>query len=349
VQDYLQRALLRHVGPSAFTVRLSATDFLIAQPNATRLAGQISVMNSLRETLHYFLGEVRISDMIVHEVTRLTQDLVYGQRLDVLTVEASAAEEELQACDVEPAVRLRSAWSPFAASDGRMLRVACRLEPVVQLKTSMPIGRRVAREVFQAGFDRPVSQGELQRLSRADLERIDFAGVERAIGQLKAGGGRDPSLILTLSLTTLSDTRAREVLRGLLEEAQHSVQHGLICEISDIEGAPLGALANAISFVRPFCRYVTGRVSPSCTGRLMNLKGIGLAGLSVECPASVGGDAEFLGWIRSRCAMLKAIGRAAMVYRLPSLRNAAMASLLGLTHGSVRAEEGPGLDLALAG
>ena len=342
VHDHLERALHRHLGASVMVLKLSDTEVLVAQPDATRLAGQLAVLNSLRETLHHFLGEALIADMIVHEVTRIKQNVIYGEKLDVPAVESGAADEQRQAGQPQSDGRSSNVWSPFLASDGRTLRVSCRLEPVIQLKTSSRIGHRIAREVFVAGREAPLSQEEVQCLSRADLERIDYAGVERAVARLKASGDRDPSLIIPLSLATLSSTRSRGILRGLLTEAHQAVQHGVICEICDIEGAPLCVLADAIAFVRPFSLYVTGRVSGRCTSRLPGLKGIGLAGLSVECPASIGGDAEFIGWMRGRRAMLKAIGKAAIVYRLPSLRNAAMASLLGLTHGSFRRRDDGG-------
>ncbi|MEO6378444.1 MAG: hypothetical protein ABIO37_10510 [Caulobacteraceae bacterium] len=348
VHDYLERTLRGRLGAMAIVLKLSDTEILVAQPGATRLAGQLAVLNSLRETLHHFLGEAVIGDMIVHQVTRISHSDIYGQQLDVPAVEADAAEEQQKARQNKADERPAGVWSPFLASDGRTLRVSCRLEPVIQLKTSTRIGHRVAREVFVVGRDIPLSYEEVQQLPRADLERIDYAGVERAIARLKSSGDRDPSLIIPLSLTTLSSSRARGILRGLLTEAHQSVQHGLICEICDIEGAPLSVLADAIAFVRPFSLYVTGRVSGRCTGRLRDLKGIGLAGLSVECPASIGGDAEFIGWMKSRRATLKAIGKVAIVYRLPSLRNAAMASLLGLTHGSFRRRDDTG-QAAMAG
>ena len=342
VLDYLERTLQGRLGPAAIVLKLSDTEILVAQPDATRLGGQMAVLNSLRDTLQHFLGEALIGDMVVHEVTRIARGEIYGEQLDVPAVEAGAAEEQRQARRKQPAEGPAGVWSPFLASDGRTLRVSCRLEPVIQLKTSARIGHRIAREVFVARRDIPLSPEEVRQLPRADLERIDFAGVERAIARLKSSGDRDPSLIIPLSFATLSSTRARGILRGLLTEAHQSVQHGLICEICDIEGAPLSALADAIAFVRPFSLYVTGRVSGQGPGRLQDLRGIGLAGLSIECPASIGGDAEFIGWMKSRRATLKAVGKAAIVYRLPSLRNAAMASVLGLTHGSLRQSDDAG-------
>ncbi|MEO6340043.1 MAG: hypothetical protein ABIO39_08410, partial [Caulobacteraceae bacterium] len=205
------------------------------------------------------------------------------------------------------------------------------------LKTSARIGHRVAREVLQAPSNMPLSPGDRLRLPRTDLEKIDFATLERAIGRLQTSGGdKDPSLIIPISMTTLSSTRARGTIRQLLIAAQDSVQHGLICEICDIEGAPISTLSDAIAFVRPYSLYVIGRLAEPPSAGLSSLKGIGLAGLSIECPPLIDGDAEFLGWMRSRRAALKAVGKTAIIYRLPSVRNAAMASLLGLTHGSLK-------------
>ncbi len=338
VHDYLERALRKQMGPAGILLKLSDTDFLVAQPGETRFGGQMIALRCLRETLHHFLGEALIPDIIAHEVTRLTPKIIYGERLNVGAVEAGAAEEERHARDQKPtASALSGKWSPFTAADGRELRVSCRFEPVLQLKTSARIGHRVGRDVLLAPANTPLPPHEVSRLSRVDLEKIDFATLERAIGRLQTSGGdKDPSLIIPISMTALSSTRARGVLRELLVKAQASVQHGLICEISDIEGAPLSILSDAIAFVRPYSLYVIGRLAEPPSGSIASLKGVGLAGLSIECPPLIDGDAEFLGWIRSRRGALKAIGKTAIVYRLPSVRTAAMASILGLTHGSLR-------------
>ena len=336
VHDHLDRALRRQIGPAAIVIKLSDTDFLVAQPEETKLGGQVIALRCLRETLHHFLGEALIPDMIVHEVTRLTPKIVYGEQVDVEVVEAEAAEERRRARAQEPSAAMMAKWSPFTASDGRELRVTWRFEPVLQLKTSARIGHRVARQVLPEHSNVPLSPIELSRLSRTDLERIDFATLQRAVGRLQTSGAdKDPSLIIPISMTSLSSVRARIVLRQLLVEAQACVQHGLICEICDVEGAPLGILSDAISFVRPYSLYVIGRLAEPPSGGLASLKGIGLTGLSIECPPPVHSDAEFLGWMKSRRLALKAVGKTAIVYRMPSVKAAAMASILGLTHGSV--------------
>ncbi|MEO6341144.1 MAG: hypothetical protein ABIO39_13965, partial [Caulobacteraceae bacterium] len=131
VHDHLERALRRQIGPAGIVLKLSDTDFLVAQPAETRLGGQMIALRCLRETLHHFLGEALTLDMIAHEVTRLTPQIVYGERLDVDAVETGAAEEERQAQSQKPSSTLLSKWSPFTASDGRELRVSCRFEPVL--------------------------------------------------------------------------------------------------------------------------------------------------------------------------------------------------------------------------
>ncbi len=346
VHDHLDRALRRQIGPAAIVLKLSDTDFLVAQPGETRLGGQLIALRCLHETLHHFLGEALIPDMIVHEVTRLTPKIVYGEQVDVAAVEAGAAEEQrlahAQTQAHKPSEAMLAKWTPFTASDGRELRVTWRFEPVLQLKTSARIGHRVARQVLPEHSNIPLSPTELSRLSRTDLERIDFATLQRAVGRLQTSGGdKDPSLIIPISMTSLSSTRARIVLRQLLAEAQTSVQHGLICEICDVEGAPLSILSDAIAFVRPYSLYVIGRLAEPPSGGLVSLKGIGLAGLSIECPPPIHGDAEFLAWMKSRRSALKAVGKTAIVYRLPSVRAAAMAAILGLTHGSVEPNAWP--------
>ena len=71
VYQHIQGALRRHLGAHGFFVRISETDFLVAQPGVGRLEGQAYCLNCLREVLTYFLGEALIADLVVCEVTTI--------------------------------------------------------------------------------------------------------------------------------------------------------------------------------------------------------------------------------------------------------------------------------------
>jgi hypothetical protein len=342
VREHLERNLRRSIGPLGMHQRISGTDYLIVQPDKSPLAGQMTSLNCLRSTLHHFLGETLIEDTVIHTVTRIGTEGVYGERLDVTAVDAAAKLEET-AWDDDGEAGVKVPWSPFVASNGKRVRVSCVLEPVFQLKSSTRIGYRFARRVLTMPTDAPLTPDDVRRLSSSDIERIDFATIERGLGRLKAEGDAkaDLSLIVPVSFVTLSSGRGRAELINLFKSAQESVRLGLICEVCDIDGVPPGALLAAVSLIRPLSLYVFGRLSEPFTGSTSVLKGAGLHGLSVECPHSITGDAEFIGWAKGACAATRRVGKSAILYRLPSFRHAAIAALMGVTHASLRARAAP--------
>jgi len=345
VHEHLERDLDRTLGALGFYQRISDTDYLVAQADKSQLAGQIACLHCLRHTLHHFLGEALIKDMLLHTVSRVGAEGVFGAKLDVMAVQQAigqaagrgAADDEDGEGDEEGSQGLTTSWSPFIASNGARVRVSCSLEPVFQLKTSSRIGHRLVRRVVATRGQTALSPDDVRRLSSFDIERIDFATIERGLDRLKAdGAARGLSLILPVSFVTLSSARARSTLIDLFKTAKDAVQLGLICEVCDIEGVPPSALLSAVSLIRPYSLYVFGHLQETPASGLPWLKGSGLQGLSMECPDTVTEDADFFGWAQSTRAAASAAGKAALAYRLPSLRHAAMASFMGATHGSLR-------------
>src|SRR5471032_212517 len=88
VYDHAQQTLRRQLGPHGFFLRISETDFLVAQPNVGRIAGQAYCLNCLREVLTYFLGEALTGDVMVHEVTSIEGGHIAALTLDALAVDA---------------------------------------------------------------------------------------------------------------------------------------------------------------------------------------------------------------------------------------------------------------------
>jgi hypothetical protein len=86
VYDNAQQSLRRALGPHGFFLRVSETDFLVAQPGVGRVAGQALCLYCLREVLTYFLGEALIGDLVVHEVSA-----VENGRIEANTLDARAA------------------------------------------------------------------------------------------------------------------------------------------------------------------------------------------------------------------------------------------------------------------
>jgi hypothetical protein len=340
VFDYVQTALRRQVGPHGFFLRVSETDFVVAQPNVSRLAGQAYCLNCLRDVLTYFLGEALITDIVVHEVLAIDDGVIGAHKLDTAEVQAEAAHEYAEraraSARIAPNLMSQDRWSPFTAHDGRRLRASSQLEPVFQLKTYGRIGFRMTRKALLAPSDTPLTPAELGQLTSADIERIDFATLARGLNRLQqqSAGVREPSLILPVSFVTLSSHRGRQVLAEFFHAAQESVQSGLICEVCDIEGAPPSGLLAATALMRPHCRLIVGRLNAPPPSGLADLKDVGLHGVSIECPHGLDSDEAFGAFAKAVTTAAHGVVRAVMFYGVAGPRQAAIASLFGATHAS---------------
>jgi hypothetical protein len=344
-QEHIERSIERHVGADGFFVRLSETDYLVAQPQTPPLIGQTACFNALRATLDFLLGEAVIGDIVVHEVKAITVGTIEGCRIDVAAVEAALANQ-----DVVPAERSETSasrlqrWSPFVTNDGKRVRVSCALEPLINLKTFTRIGFRVRRRVLQLPDEAPLPPRSQSLLSRLDIEKIDMATLGRGLDRLDEDSGADkqPSLVLPVSYTSLTNTRSRGLILEVFEQARSKVRAGLICEICDIEGVPPSALLAATCLIRPFCLFVIGKLTDMPSRSLASLKDTGLQALSYDWPHSTAGEAEFIGEMRTLATITKSAARSLIIYQLASPRRAAIAAQLGATHatlGAISAED----------
>ena len=339
VFDHVQASLKKQVGPHGFYLRVSETDFVVAQPNVSRLAGQAYCLNCLREVLTFFLGEALVSDIVVHEVLAIGGGVIGARQLDHAEVQAEAAKEiaRVRVASAAPNLMSQDRWSPFTAHDGRRLRASSQLDPVFQLKTYGRIGYRMTRKALLAPSETPLTPAELGQLTSADIERIDFATLARGLNRLQqqSAGAREPSLILPVSFATVSSHRGRSVLAEFFRAAKESVQRGLICEICDIEGVPPSGLVAATAMMRPHCMFIVGRLNVAPVGGLAYLADVGLQGVSIECPAQgVDNDEAFAAFARVVTTAAKPVARAVMLYGVAGPRQAAIASLFGATHAS---------------
>lgn len=342
IYDHVDRTLQRHLGLQGYYVRISETDFLICQPELSRFCGQAACLRYLREILTYFIGAAVQADQCVHQVTKISTHEIQGEQVDARQAEqAEARELAASAASAKEAQQARAVnqWSPFVASDGRELRVTATLEPVFELKAFGRIGFRMARRVVATGTEEELTPAMVANLSRADIVRIDLATVARGADRLRAdvSGEQQPSLIVPVSFTSLSAQRGRTEIVKMLNEASGLVKQGVICEISDIEGVPQGALLSAASLIRPFSLFVVGRlnVAPPTSSTLAQLKGAGLQALSVECPPRQS-ETEFMDWAKATIDAAKQVSKSVLVYQAGSSRDAGLAGLLGATHASVR-------------
>jgi hypothetical protein len=349
IYEHVQQSLRKQIGAHGFFLRVSETDYLVAQPGVHRLAGQAYCLNCLRDLLTYFLGEALVADIAVHQVTSIEGGRIGARYLDPTEVEAEAEKAETERrteaaakpaaskTRPTPSIISQDRWTPFVSKDGRSLRASCQLEPVFQLKTYGRIGYRMRRRVLQLPQETPLSLAEQRKLTASDMERIDYATLARGLNRIhhEADEERQPSLILPVSFMTLSSQRGRAMLAEFFRVAKDDVQQGLICEVCDIEGVPPSALLAAISLIRPFCVFTVGRLGAAPQSPLTAYKDAGLQGISIECPPNLDSDDTFSAFAKQVVgASRPAVKGAVMLYGVAGPHQAAIASLCGATHAS---------------
>ena len=336
VHDHAQKVLRRELGPNAAVQRINDTEYLVVQPDDSRLAGQTRCLNGLREILHHFLGAAAVADIKVHSVTRITNDRVFGQRLDVAVVEAEQAAASVSGHEDSPRSSELDRWTPFVTSNGRRVGVSCSLEPVIQLKSYGRIGYRVARRVVRLPDGASLSRRDFESLSQRDLEKIDFATMARGIERVRSAGpnNKPPVLILPVSHATVQSRRGRATVAALLRQGRNDVHHGLICELFGFDGASIAALLDTIAALRPFCLHVIGHLDAYPAQDIRGLDAARLNGVSVQCPPVVG-DAEFIGWIRDFVVLGRRVAKVLFIVQVPSLGHARLAASLGVSHATL--------------
>lgn len=354
VYSFAERVLQRGLGSRGLYLRVSGTDFLIVQPDQSRLAGQAACLRYMREILLHFLGDTHLAYGGVLQVTRIGLGAIDAKQVDMRAAElaeAKAAGEEgaapelaigdlAAAANAQPARRSVDRWSPFVSVDGRQLRVSATLEPVYELKGFTRIGFRLIRRVIVTRTREELSVTAVAELSASDLLRVDLATIARGMDRVQADGEGEKqlSLIIPLSYASLASHRGRAELVQPLREADRHVTCGVICEICDIEGVPSGGLLSAVSLIKPFTLLVVGHLIHPTIQTLSRLKGAGLRALSIECPRGLS-DAEFSAWAIRAVRPAKRVAGSVMVYSVESARRAGELGLIGATHVSLASSE----------
>ncbi|CAN5343179.1 hypothetical protein BH11PSE2_BH11PSE2_13270 [soil metagenome] len=339
VYEHVEQVLTRNLGPTGYFLRTSETDYLITAGGLGAFGAQCACLRSLTEILVFFVGPGQRRDISVHQVTRVS-----GKKIVATPVNAEAAlkghEREQRAArsraSEADSLFAPERWSPFIASSGRRVRVSCVLEPIFELKNHTRIGYRLRRRVLDMATEKPLSDLEVSHLSRGDLLRIDMATIARGLARLKSGDGQESelSLIVPVSFVSLSHHEGRDLLTRGFAQARETVLRGVICEIQDIDSVPQMALTSAVSQIKDCVLFSIGHITAENPQGLAGLKNTGLHALSIDCPANLGGDAEFIGWLRAAIGAARRVTRAVMVYGCASPRRAAMAAHLGASHAS---------------
>jgi hypothetical protein len=351
VHDHVAKALERRLGADGYFVRVSDDDYLLVHPTLGRFAAQAACLTFMRELLTHFLGEALPADLAVREVTTLSH-----AGLEARLVEPGAAKPgatgldeprsfaPVEAAQPSTAIDIEAVpmgnldrWSPFVASNGRVVRVDCAIDPCFRLGETQQIGFRIDPCVIDSASNERLGPEALRRLSTAELEHVDMAALTSGLARLKreTRGCATPMLLAAASYPTIMSRRGRANLIATLREAAYSVAQRLICEVRNIEGVPSPMLFDAAAALRPYCYAVIGRLDAAPDRRVRGFSGAGLNGLSFEAHAA--DSPELFDEIVSGIAAARRVVRSVVVHGLPSHDHLTVAQMAGATHASLRA------------
>lgn len=340
VHDHVDKTLARHLGLNGYFVRVTATDYLVAQPERSRHRGQVACLAMARDLLTHFLGEAATDDLDIREVTGLSEGAVEARRLDPVAVDCDAGRL-LEGEGQEDAAHLGSpdSWSPFVSASGARLDVVCGLEPVFELSEFQQIGFRITRNVFDLGRGARLSRIDQGLLTPGDIERIDMATIARGLNRIRAQQKhlKPAMLMISASHSTFGTRRGLAAMIGCLKEARESTAVRVICEIKNIEGVPGSTLSNTVAMLKPACYAIFARLErvsahppPSlCTARPH--------GVSFKHRQAGREVADVISALEKDVQSAREAARAVMVLGLSETRDLGLAKLAGASHASLRA------------
>jgi hypothetical protein len=352
VHEYVQRLLETRLDGSGWWVKVSETDYLVVQPTLDRHLAQASCVRFMREILGHFLGEARPTDVAVREVTYLDRAGLKAALVDRAMASAAhdhddddetagrslkAALPTSERSDVESQGAMQ--WSPFVAGDGRELRVSCNLEPVFELNTFQMIGFRLNRRVIVAETDEVLSVEKVQRLSTADIERVDLATIARGLSRLRSDTANRPMMVMMpIFYPTLAAARGRANLIPCLRETREGMGSRVICEVESADELAINALLSVGDLIRPFCHALIGRLSGEPDRRLSGLKEASLNGVSFTfSPHGYPNADAAAGALARLIEYAKRAGRNVMVRGPFTQHDLVLAQVAGATHAVMAA------------
>lgn len=331
VEKFVERFLFAELAGAPFLM-VSATDVMISLPHESREAALVRCLRCLRQILQRFLTTSAPALDGVYQVTSIRSGRVEARRVDpgeLARLERSADVERDRARD------LARATETFVASHGKRVTVACELHPLLNVQTGGVIGRRLAHRVTSGRDNAPVTVPQLAAFAGVDRQRVDWAAVIHGLDQLRAHTETPPCLIVSISYASLSSERGRTGMVDLLKQARAYAGHGVICELSGVEGAPHAQLQEALALIRPLSLFIVGRIESPAVAVWSQLKAVGLRGVAQDCPAFEG-RAEFLGWASTAIARARRVAAAALLYDVPAMDLVPLAAKAGATHVTIR-------------
>jgi hypothetical protein len=344
VYDMVERTMERRLDEDAVVMRVSERDYLVAQPSRERAAAQALCLRSLREILEHFLGKSSIGQLKIYEVSELSRSGIYAAPVDPRAVLQITPERPAEARswrppgDVEsvPATSSLAATLSATLSDGVAVRIEPSIEPLFCLKTGRYIGHRIVRSVRNVRRGEVMPDRDVERLARCDVERIDLATITLGLEQIeRANRPRELVLMVPVSFANLASHRGNPAVAAALERARKHVKQGVLCEVLDLDGAPLATLSESLAMIRRVCILTIARLADPLGPQTGGLRQLGFDGVSLASPQPVENDAQFVEWAKQALPAARRGARSVMVHGAGSVRRLLIAAAHGATHAGV--------------
>lgn len=334
VYDHVSRVLQRRFAERGYFHRISEVDFIICQPGASRLAGQATCFEALREVLTYFLGAAHLADVGVHTVTKIGPDEVEVVRATPSAEPAPASE----ALDQPPERQQHGArWrTPVVVGDGRKLQVSCALEPLFELKGYRRIGFNLRQRATVIGTGAQLDASSISALATAEVLAIDLATIDLGIERLEASTAEEAelTLIIPISCASLLQARGRSEVVRSLRRAKDTVRCGVICQLNDLSGTPTSAVIEIISVLKQHVLFVMGNIDNVRRSDIGNLKNTGLQAFGLTQPSNLS-ENDLIEWGEANTRMARGATKSIVVGSVSSFRSAVLLGLTGITHTSM--------------
>lgn len=344
VWAHVERCMQKTLSPQDIFHRLTDCDYVVAVVSDSPIAAQSLCMRVLEETLVFFLGACKRSDLTLQTVRGFKDG-----KLDCSLVDAAMVHGRVEGAREDPDLTVaRAAGKPlnplmrFQSFTGQDLRVTHGPEPLISLRQGLNAGVRVEPAVVNEATGAELTLAELGKLDDHDLERIDQATFELGIKVIKLVQSDRPGTILPISFQTLSSSRRRAALFALAPA--ELVRQRFLIEIVNIDpGTPNGRLIELAGLLRAHTTGVLARVPPAKQA-LDALRDIRLAGVALDLSEVAADEAALLAMMSAFHNRAVAVAPSLQVLGLPSRGLFGAAMKIGITHASVRRQ--PSVNLA---
>ncbi len=343
VWDMTEAQINRRIGSQDFSARLTEDDFLIITPLLAAAAAQLLAVRVLRDVLTHFLGDSRPADIAIKLVSGFAAGELTCSALSTHEIAAilTADSERPQAdrAPPPPAPPAPDAEGDTTTLAGRRLRFSSNVDPIIDLNHFAIAGHRIEPKIQFDDSRLSLSSAERGRLLPRDVQIIDLSTLKHGLMRLSSGASSTskPSLIMTISFLSLSNTRARTALLAEANRARALMTQAVIWEITDFEeGLPSSRLEEGVALLKPFCRSVFARRSTS-GATLRSPKSLGLSGLVVQAPLVLAREEDFAVWLLGMSRSVEGQAPTLLATNLPSTGLLPVAAAAGFTHATVRA------------